>query len=81
MSEEMMDENIENNSSESSFEKRDSDFENKVSLKVNDIDIYLNAFTDDFIKETIIGMLKSIKTSKYGVKEFKNIKIEINNED
>ena len=58
-----------------------ADFKNKVSLKINDIDIYLNAFTDDFLRETIIGMLKSIKTSKYGVEEFKNIKIEINNED
>ena len=56
------------------------DFENKVSLKINDIDIELNAFTDDFIKETILGMLKSIKTSDYGVEEFKNVKIEINNE-
>lgn len=54
------------------------DFENKVSLKINDISIELNEFTDDIIKETILGMLKSLKTSDVG--EFKNIKIEINNE-
>lgn len=62
-------------------DKKDDDFVNKVSLKINDIDIELNAFTDDFLRETILGMLKSIKTSKYGVKEFNNIKIEINNEN
>ena len=62
-------------------DKKDDDFVNKVSLKINDIDIELNAFTDDFLRETILGMLKSIKTSKYGVEEFNNIKIEINNEN
>ncbi len=61
--------------------KDKKDFVNKVSLKINDIDIELNAFTDDFLRETILGMLKSIKTSEYGVDEFKKIKIEINNED
>ncbi len=59
----------------------ESNYENKVSLKINDIDIELNAFTDEFIRETILGMLKSIKTSQYGIDEFKNVKIEINNEE
>ena len=40
------------------------DFENKVSL----------------VKETVLGLLKAIKTSEYGVDEIKNVDIYINNE-
>ena len=54
------------------------DFENKVSLKINDSDIELNEFVDAIVKETILGMLKALNTSEVG--EFKNVKIEINNE-
>ena len=57
-----------------------SDFKQYVSLSVDGIDIELNAFTDEFIKETILGMLRAIKTEEYGVKEFKNIKITVDNE-
>ena len=53
------------------------DFENKVSLKINDIDIELNEFTDEIIKETIFGMVKAIKTANI---EIRNLKIEIDNE-
>ena len=53
------------------------DFENKVSLKINDIDIELNEFADEIIKETIFGMVRAIKTSNI---EIRNLKIEINNE-
>ena len=56
------------------------DFENKVSLVINGNDIELNKFTDDIIKETILGLLKAIKTSEYGVEEVKNVDIYINNE-
>ena len=59
----------------------DSDFKQYVSLSVDGIDIELNAFTDEFIKETILGMLRAIKTEEYGVKEFKNIKITVDNEE
>lgn len=58
----------------------DKDFENKVSLVINGNDIELNKFTDDMIKETILGLLKSIKTSEYGVDEVKNVEISIDNE-
>lgn len=58
----------------------DKDFENKVSLVINGNDIELNKFTDDIIKETILGLLKAIKTSEYGVEEVKNVDIYINNE-
>ena len=58
----------------------DKDFENKVSLVINGNDIELNKFTDDIIKETVLGLLKAIKTSEYGVDEIKNVDIYINNE-
>ncbi len=56
------------------------DFENKVKLLINGNDIELNKFTDDIIKETILGLLKAIKTSEYGVDEVKNVEISIDNE-
>ena len=56
------------------------DFENKVKLVINGNDIELNKFTDDIIKETILGLLKAIKTSEYGVDEVKNVEISIDNE-
>ena len=31
-------------------------------------------------KETVLGLLKAIKTSEYGVDEIKNVDIYINNE-
>ena len=52
-------------------------FENKVSLKINDIDIELNEFADEIIKETIFGMVRAIKTANI---EIRNLKIEIDNE-
>ncbi len=58
----------------------DQDFENKVQLVINGNDIELNKFTDDIIKETILGLLKAIKTSEYGVDEVKNVEISIDNE-
>ena len=56
------------------------DFENKVRLVINGQDIELNKFTDDIIKETILGLLKAIKTSEYGVNEVQNVEITIDNE-
>ena len=58
----------------------DKDFENKVNLVINGKDIELNKFTDDIIKETILGLLKAIKTSEYGVDEVRNVEISIDNE-
>ena len=57
-----------------------TDFENKVSLVINGNDIELNKFTDDIIKETVLGLLKAIKTSEYGVDEVKKVEIAIDNE-
>ncbi|MDH7518035.1 MAG: molybdopterin-guanine dinucleotide biosynthesis protein B [Candidatus Thermoplasmatota archaeon] len=47
----------------------------KLEIKVNDKNIQLNEFTKKFIKNTIYGMLKTLK----GVKEIK--KLEINYEE
>ena len=58
----------------------DKDFVNKVRLVINGNDIELNKFTDDIIKETILGLLKSIKTSEYGVDEVKTVELSIDNE-
>lgn len=58
----------------------EKDFENKVNLIINGNDIELNKFTDDIIKETILGLLKAIKTSEYGVDEVKDVEITIKNE-
>ena len=58
----------------------DKDFENKVNLIINGNDIELNKFTDDIIKETILGLLNAIKTSEYGVDEVKTVEISIDNE-
>ena len=58
----------------------DKDFENKVNLVINGNDIELNKFTDDIIKETILGLLKAIKTSEYGVDEVRNVEISSDNE-
>lgn len=55
------------------------DFENKVSLRINDISIGLNEFADDIVKETILGMLNALNTSDVSG-DIKNVKIEINNE-
>lgn len=61
-------------------DNKNSDFKQYVSLSIDGVDIELNAFSDEFIKETIVGMLKAIKTEEYGVKDFKNIKIIIDND-
>lgn len=53
------------------------DFESKVSLKINDISIELNEFTEDIIKEVSFGMVRAIKTANL---EIRNLKIEIDNE-
>ena len=36
----------------------DKDFENNVTLVINGNDIKLNKFTDEIIKETILGLLR-----------------------
>ncbi|MDD5959728.1 MAG: molybdopterin-guanine dinucleotide biosynthesis protein B [Methanobrevibacter wolinii] len=50
-----------------------------VTLSIDGKVIGLNDFVNKFLKETILGMLKSLKTEEYGVKDFDKIEILINN--
>lgn len=59
----------------------DTNHDKKVYLTINEKIIGLNYFVDDFIKNTIEGMLKSLKTAEFGVKDFEKIEIVIKNED
>ncbi len=52
-----------------------------VSVSIDGVNIGINAFVNDFIKNTILGMLKSLKTNEYGVNDFDNIEILINNKE
>jgi molybdopterin-guanine dinucleotide biosynthesis protein B len=52
-----------------------------VHLSINEKVIGLNYFVSDFIKHSVIGMLKSLKTKKYGINEdkcFEKIELIIN---
>lgn len=50
-----------------------------VNLSIDGKVIGINEFVNEFLKETILGMLKSLKTSEYGVEDFDKIEIVINN--
>jgi molybdopterin-guanine dinucleotide biosynthesis protein B len=54
--------------------KTDSD---EVLLRVNNEAIPLNPFVRDFIRETVEGMIKSLKTSEFGVEDFNKIELLI----
>ena len=61
--------------------KYDPDTQSNVSLNIDGINIGLNAFVTDFLKNTILGSLKSLSTEEYGVKDFDKIELVINNKD
>jgi molybdopterin-guanine dinucleotide biosynthesis protein B len=48
-----------------------------VSLAIDENNISLNPFVSDFIKNTLKGMLKSLKTEEFGVKDFDKIELVI----
>lgn len=52
-----------------------------VSLNIDDINIGLNSFVSNFLKNTILGSLNSLSIDEYGVKNFDKIQIIINNKD
>jgi molybdopterin-guanine dinucleotide biosynthesis protein B len=52
-----------------------------VNLSVDGHVIGLNFFTSNFIKNSIMGMLKSLKTENFGVKDFNKIELIINNKN
>ena len=49
----------------------------EVLLKIDDQMIPLNPFVRSFVKETILGMVKSLKTDEFGVNDFKKIELLI----
>jgi molybdopterin-guanine dinucleotide biosynthesis protein B len=49
----------------------------EVLLKINDQMIPLNPFVRSFVKETISGMVKSLKTDEFGVNNFEKIELLI----
>lgn len=53
--------------------------EKELSIVINEKDLEINGFVTGFFKETIIGMLSSLKLDD-NVKDFKTIEIKINNE-
>ncbi len=53
----------------------------EVSLSVDGTVIGVNDFVDKFLKNTILGMLKSLKVKEYGVEDFKNIQISISKKE
>lgn len=55
------------------------DKQSDVCLSIDQKVIGVNKFVSDFMKESILGMLKSLKTKEYGVKDFDKIEILINN--
>jgi len=50
-----------------------------VYLSINEKVIGLNYFVNNFIKSSIFGMLKSLKTEEYGIEDFEKIELVINN--
>lgn len=50
-----------------------------VSLSINDKVIGVNYFVNNFIKNSIMGMLKSLKTEEYGIDNFEKIELVIKN--
>ncbi|WP_409200060.1 molybdopterin-guanine dinucleotide biosynthesis protein B [Methanobrevibacter sp. DSM 116169] len=52
-----------------------------VSLSVDGKVIGLNKFVNNFLRESIVGMLKSLKTKQYDVKNKEKIEIAINKKE
>ncbi|KZX17423.1 molybdopterin-guanine dinucleotide biosynthesis protein B [Methanobrevibacter filiformis] len=53
----------------------------EVNLAINEKVIGLNYFVNQFLKNSIIGMLKTLKTKKFGVNDFDKIEILIQNKE
>ena len=49
----------------------------EVLLKIDDHMIPLNPFVRNFVKETVQGMVKSLKTDEFGVNDFEKIELLI----
>jgi molybdopterin-guanine dinucleotide biosynthesis protein B len=49
----------------------------EVLLKIDNQMIPLNPFVRSFVKETILGMVKSLKTDEFGASDFEKIELLI----
>ena len=52
----------------------------EVNLAIDGVNIGLNRFVSDYLKQTILGVLTPLKIKEYGVDEVKNVEISIDNE-
>lgn len=52
-----------------------------VSIAIDENNIGLNFFVNDFIKNTLIGMLRTLKTEEFGVKDFNKLEVIINKKE
>ena len=59
----------------------DDNNQNELTLSVDESVIGINGFVEDFLKNTIMGMLKSIKIEEYGACDYNNIQISINKKE
>ena len=50
-----------------------------VLLSINEKVIGVNSFVSSFMKNSILGMLNSLKTEEYGIKDFDKVELVINN--
>ena len=53
----------------------------EVNLAIDGINIGLNRFVSNYLKETILGILTPLKIKEYGVEDFDNIDISIKNKE
>lgn len=51
----------------------------EVLLSINEKVIGVNSFVSSFMKNSILGMLDSLKTEEYGIKKFDKVELVINN--
>lgn len=52
-----------------------------VSVAIDKNNVGLNFFVNDFIKNTTIGMLRTLKTEEFGVKDFNKLEVIINKKE
>ena len=57
------------------------DTQSEVNLAIDGINIGLNRFVSNYLKQTILGVLSPLKIKEYGVEDFENIDITIKNKD
>lgn len=82
-------ENKEENKQDSKEENKKKEIQKQLKeLEVEDIDVLLsinekvigvNSFVSSFMKNSILGMLNSLKTEEYGIKDFDKVELVINN--